>query len=177
MLKTKKREAAFSWERRLPVFENLLRLLPRHFTWKIDWARRMRPWHWGPVRCRDSLRVPHSAGAAALCNFVIRCDGPVRFWDSLRLPKSAGAGALSDDGTLCDWPDMLALGPYAILRFLADPKALALGPMQCWIERWQQKHSVLLHAYSNNPTTAITTAATAHSVTPGHACTGNAKRM
>jgi hypothetical protein len=137
----------------------------------------MRPWHWGPVRCRDSLRVPHSAGAAALCNFVIRCDGPVRFWDSLRLPKSAGAGALSDDGTLCDWPDMLALGPYAILRFLADPKALALGPMQCWIERWQQKHSVLLHAYSNNPTTAITTAATAHSVTPGHACTGNAKRM
>ena len=94
--------------------------------WEIN-ARRMRHWHWGPMRCRDSLRLPQGRVAAALCSFAIRCEcpamlalwpwailgllettskcwrwSPMRCWDSLRLARCAGAGALSDDETLCE---------------------------------------------------------------------------
>ena len=48
---------------------------PPRSPWEIN-TRITRHWRWhcGPVRCRDSLRLPHSARAGILYNFVIRCD-------------------------------------------------------------------------------------------------------
>ena len=51
----------------------------------------------------------------------------MRYWDSLGMPQSAGARALCDIGTPWDCPKALPLGPCAILGFLGTSKTLALG--------------------------------------------------
>ena len=72
--------------------------------WEI-YARRMRHWHWGSVRCRDSLRLPQGRVAAALCSFATRCNCPAML-DVLAL-ELCDVGTFSANGWICwQWDPM-----------------------------------------------------------------------
>ena len=82
---------------------------------------------------------------------------PVRYWDSVGLPQSAAARALCDFGIPWDCPKTLALGPRAMLGLVGTAgKRWRWSPVRLWDSlglvgtRWDSRdvHScyVFLHS-------------------------------